>query len=141
MREPNLHEFEQCLLRAGVSATNARRASQEIADHLKDLQAEAVANGVPASSAKANALRNIGNLQLIANDMASRPELRGWTGRFPRAASFILPIAYVAMLPTIPLFAGVAKGPQIARWSACLILGALVTAVMFLALQLSIAPI
>ena len=37
-----------------------------------------------------------------------------------------------------PLFAGVAKAPEIARWGVCVMLGAAITAAMFLAMQISI---
>jgi len=139
MPESNLNEFEQYLLRAGVIPNQARRFTTEIAEHLEDLQADAIAEGKSASEASATALQHIGDLRVIAEDIVNRPELKSWICRYPRAAALILPITYFALLPTTPLFAGVARAPQIFRWGACLMLGAIITAAMFLAMQLSIA--
>jgi hypothetical protein len=50
----------------------------------------------------------------------------------------VLPLAYVALLPTSPLFAGAARAQTIARWGACLMLSAAITGAMFLAMQISI---
>ncbi|MGH8221724.1 MAG: hypothetical protein ACREQZ_02010, partial [Woeseiaceae bacterium] len=71
--------------------------------------------------------------------MSSRPELKSWTHRFPRAASLILPVAWLAVLPLLPVTAGIAHAASIARWLACLVLSALVTAAMMLIMQLSIS--
>jgi hypothetical protein len=139
MPESNLKEFEQYLLRAGVVAGRVTRFTNEIAEHLEDLQADAIAEGQSAAEAAATALQHIGDLRVIAEDIVNRPELKSWICRYPRAAVLILPITYFALLPATPLFAGVAMAPQIFRWGACLMLGAIVTAAMFLAMQLSIA--
>lgn len=138
MPEAELQDFENHLLRSGVRSCHARRATLEISEHLDDLFAESIAGGMPAAMAAAYAREAIGDLRQIADDLVSRPELRVWTFRYPRVARVFLPLAYLALLPTRPLFAGVAKAPEIARWGACMMLGAAVTAAMFLAMQISI---
>ena len=138
MPEAELQDFENYLLRSGVRSCHARRATLEISEHLEDLRAEAIANGLRPEVAAASAEQVIGDLGQIADAIASRPELRTWTFRYPRVARAFLPLAYLALLPTRPLFAGVARAPEIARWGVCMMLGAVITAVMFLAMQISI---
>jgi hypothetical protein len=48
------------------------------------------------------------------------------------------PIACIAALPAVPLIAGVAYAPALARWIGCALLGGPVTASMLLVLQLVI---
>jgi hypothetical protein len=50
----------------------------------------------------------------------------------------VLPVAFVLLLPSAPLFAGAVHLSSIFRWLACLILSGLITATMMLILQLSI---
>ena len=47
-------------------------------------------------------------------------------------------MACVAVLPAVPLIAGIANASALGRWMACAILGGLVTATMLLVLQLLI---
>lgn len=138
MPEDQLLDFELHLLHSGVRPCHARRSSLEIREHLIDLHAGAIADGMSESAAAAFARHQIGDLQLIAADIISRTELKTWTYRYPKAASLVLPLAYVALLPTTPLFAGVARARTIARWGACLMLSAAITGAMFLAMQISI---
>jgi hypothetical protein len=138
MPDGQLNEFERKLLGAGVMPAHAKRSTLEIREHLEDLHDNAAGQGMNETDAAAFALKQIGDLQLIANDIISRAELKTWTYRYPKAASVVLPVAYLALLPTKPLFAGVANAPVIARWGACLLLGAVITAAMFLGMQLSI---
>ena len=138
MPEGELQGFENYLRRSGVRCCHARRATLEIREHIDDLQADAIAAGMPLAMAKAHARQAIGDLRQIADDIVSRPELRVWMFRYPRVARACLPLAYFVLLPTRPLFVGVQRAPEIARWGACMMLGAAITAAMFLAMQISI---
>jgi len=138
MPDGQLNKFERKLLCAGVVPSHAKRSAIEILEHLEDLQDNAAEKGMNESDAASFAREQIGDLQLIADDIISRAELKTWAYRYPMAASVVLPIAYLALLPTKPLFAGVANAPLIARWGACLMLGAVITAAMFLGMQFSI---
>ena len=138
MPEAELRDFENRLTRSGVQSCHARRITLEISEHLDDLRAEAIAGGMPGAMAAEHARQAIGDLRRIAEDVVGRPELRTWTFRYPKVARVCLPLAYIALLPTRPLFAGVARAPEIARWGACMMLGAAITAAMFLAMQISI---
>jgi hypothetical protein len=70
--------------------------------------------------------------------MAARPELRSWAWQHPRLAMAVYPLACVAVLPVVPLIAGVVNAPVLARWAGCAVLSGLVTAAMLLVLQLVI---
>ena len=117
---------------------HARRAVLELADHLDDLEAEARASGASEAGAKSIARDRIGEFGVIAERMLDCPELKAWPYRYPRLARLWLPVAYVTLLPAAPIIAGIQHAPTIARWIACIIAGAAITAAMMLVLQLSI---
>ena len=55
-----------------------------------------------------------------------------------RIAALVYPITFLALLPAAPVFLGYTYANYLARWAACLFLSAVVTAGMFLFLQLAI---
>ena len=85
------------------------------------------------------AAQQMGDLQDVAVAMQACPELRSWSYRYPRIAVVVYPLTCLALLPAMPVIAGVAHAPQLARWGACMLLGGAVTAAMFLVMQLSIS--
>lgn len=139
MRDQTFSELRHSLLASGVAPRQVRRMLIELHDHLDDLQQEAVQKGCDPFQAHHRALRAIGDQRLLARKILERPELKTWVYRYPRVARIYYPVAYVLLLPTAPVFAGVARASMIARWGAALMLSATVTAAMFLAMQLSIA--
>ena len=70
--------------------------------------------------------------------MASRRELKTWAFRYPQLAVVVYPLACLAVLPAMPVFAGIAHRTSLARWGASLLAAGLVTALMLLSMQLSI---
>lgn len=138
MSNGDFKNFEASLLRAGVAPRHVRRTVIELQEHLEDLVETEIGNGCDERRAYQKALDQMGDMQDVVTAMQARPELLGWARRYPRVAVFVYPLTCLALLPLAPLFAGVAHAPQIARWSLCMMLGALVTATMFLVLQLSI---
>ena len=80
----------------------------------------------------------MGSLDKLVSEMRSRPELLSWSRRYPRVAVFVYPMTCLALLPVVPVFAGIAHAPLLARWGVSLMFGAMVTASMLLLLQLSI---
>jgi hypothetical protein len=48
------------------------------------------------------------------------------------------PVAYLALLPAVPIFAGIAHAETLARWGLSLVLAGLMTASMLLVMQLAI---
>lgn len=138
MRRPDFDRFRASLLRSGVAPRNVRRAVLELGDHYDDLVDEAIASGLDRGDAEQRARAELGELDVIAADIAARPELRSWARHHPKLAVAIYPLACVAVLPVAPLIAGVANAPVLARWAGCAVLGGLVTAAMLLVLQLVI---
>jgi hypothetical protein len=138
MRRPEFDAFRGSLLRLGVASSNVDRAVLELGDHLDDLVEDAIAAGMSRREAEERARDELGDLDRIASEMAARPELRSWARQHPRLALVCYPLACVAVLPAVPLIAGLANASALARWAGCAILGGLVTATMLLVLQLLI---
>lgn len=139
MPDPNFDSLRDRLLRSGVAPRHVLRTIAELTDHYEDLEREAIERGLPSSEASQRAIEKIGSASTIAVHVLSRPELKSWIYRYPQLARVALPLAYVMLLPVIPLYAGIANAPAIARWFSCFLLSALVTAAMLLAMQISIA--
>ncbi len=127
------------LLDSGVAPRHVVRIILELSDHHEDLELEALQYGCDRETAMAQAKDRLGSPETIATHVLKQPELRCWMHRYPRLAQVVFPVAYVAMLPLAPVYAGVANAPIIARWCTCLFLSSLITAAMFLVMQLSIA--
>jgi hypothetical protein len=134
----DLPRFEKRLVRAGVAPRHVCRASAEIRDHIADLLDEAELDGLTGEQAERFTEDRLGDIETVTAAMAARTELKTWSYRYPQLARVCLPLAYVMLLPTAPIFAGVSHAPQIARWGIAMMMGAAVTAIMFLALQISI---
>ena len=134
----NLAELESRLLHAGIAPRHVRRTMLELCEHLDDLVDAGVAAGLDSREARSRAVEEMGSLDAVVAEMRSRPELLSWARRYPRVAVFVYPMTCLALLPVAPVFAGVAHAPLLARWGVSLMFGALVTASMFLLLQLSI---
>ncbi len=139
MPNPDFDKLHDRLLRSGVAPRHVARAISELRDHVEDIYREAIENGVSREAAMVQASERIGVIESIAQQYRSKPELKCWVYRHPRMARVVLPIACVMILPAIPFYAGVENAPLLARWCACLLLSALVTATMLLVMHLSIA--
>lgn len=139
MPSPDFPSLRKRLVEAGVAPIHIRRTLLELHEHYDDLKSEAIQRTSSEVAAAQFATDRLGNLELLAREIGSRPELRCWQYRHPRVARLVLPIAYLALLPITPLFVGVAHASTLARWGASLMLGAAVTATIFFALQVSIA--
>lgn len=138
MQRRELDGFRVALLRSGVAPRNVRRAAMELGDHYQDLFEAARVSGVDAAEADRQARARLGDLDSIAAEIAARPELQSWAWKHPRLAVLFYPLACAAVLPAVPLIAGVAHAPALARWIGCAILSGLVTATMLLLMQLVI---
>ena len=138
MREPDFKQFRDELLASGISPRYVRRAVSELREHYADLVDAELESGAGPDQAQGAALQSMGDLRDVAVAIRACPELRSWSNRFPRLAVVIYPLTCMALLPAVPLLAGVAHAPQLARWGACTLLGGIVTASMLLLLQWSI---
>jgi hypothetical protein len=138
MREPDFQQFASELLRVGIAPRHVRRTVAELREHLDDLVDAALESGIELQFAREEAAAQMGDLQEVVIAMRACPELRSWPYRFPYIAVVVYPLTCLAVLPAIPVLAGVAHASALARWTACVLFGGLVTAVIFLVLQLSI---
>ena len=126
------------LIRSGIAPRHVRRTVDELSDHYEDLVEEALDEGATRLEAHAHASEQLGAIRDIGAAVRAQPELRSWAYRFPRAASIVYPLTFLALLPAAPVFLGYAYANYVGRWVACLAVSALVTATMFLFLQLAI---
>lgn len=130
MPRPDFRSLRNELLRSGVAPRHVRRTVLELSDHFDDL--------VDAGASEQQAMKELGELNEIRQAVLARPELRSWAYRFPHIALFIYPLTCLVLLPVVPVFAGVAHASYLGRWTASIVLSGLVTAAMFLVLQLII---
>lgn len=138
MRDPDFKAFERRLLDGGIAVAHARRIADELAGHWQDLCDEARRSGLGDGETGAWANQRLGSEGEIVAAVFARPELKCWIYRYPNVARVALPLAYLSLLPAVPLVAGVHHAPLLARWGACLMLSALFTATLMLVLYLTI---
>ena len=138
MPRPDFDSFESDLRYGGVAPRHVARVRSELNDHFDDLVEDALDKGIEISAAERLACDSLGDLQEIAVDLRSRPELSSWSFRHPGLAIIAYPIMCFAVIPAAPVIAGLANAPMLARWFVCSLLGGLVTAAMMLFMQLTI---
>lgn len=138
MRELDFNELAANLLKHGIAPRHAHRTVNELRDHYDDLVDSAVDAGADSQSARRFASRELGSMDEFVRDMASRRELKTWSFRYPQLAVIVYPLACLAVLPAMPVFAGIAHRTALARWGASLLAAGLITALMLLTMQLSI---
>lgn len=138
MAEPDFARFEELLMRAGVSPRHVRRSVAELREHFGDIEDALRRQGVSRSDARRMAFTELGDLAVIAAGIASHPELKCWSRRWPRMACVVYPLAWICLVPVMPVITGARHASLIARWGTCLVLSAGFTAALMLALQLAI---
>lgn len=138
MREPDFNELATQLLKSGIAPRHTHRTVNELRDHYDDLVDAAVDNGASSQIARREAASRLGPMDDFVSEMASRRELKTWAYRFPRLAVVVYPVACLAVLPAVPVVAGIAHRTALMRWGASLLGAGLITAFMLLVLQLSI---
>ncbi|MCH7834112.1 MAG: hypothetical protein IH911_03430 [Proteobacteria bacterium] len=139
MPRPDFGSLQAQLLRSGLSPRHVRRTITELDEHFDDLVDEAVANGACVYASEQQALQDLGDVHRIAAVIGERPELRSWAFHHPRIAVLLYPLVCLAVLPAVPLIAGVTNAVYLGRWMACAALSGVVTASIMLFLQLSFA--
>ncbi|MEE8425971.1 MAG: hypothetical protein V3S15_01715 [Woeseiaceae bacterium] len=139
MPRPDFGSLQAHLLCSGLSPRHVRRTIIELDEHFDDLVDAAVADGTGVHAAEQQALRDLGDVHRIAAAIGERPELRSWAFHHPRIAVLLYPLVCLAVLPAVPLIAGVTNAPYLGRWMACAALSGVVTASIMLLLQLSFA--
>ena len=138
MREPDFNGLASQLLEHGIVPRHVHRTVNEIRDHYDDLVDAAVDSGASSREARLQATRELGSMEDLVAQMSARRELKTWAFRYPHAAIVVYPLACLAALPAVPVNAGIANAPLLARWGAALLAAGLFTAALLLVLQLSI---
>lgn len=138
MPRPDLRQLRSRLLQSGVAPRHVKRTELELGEHFEDLVDSGMESGLDRRDAERRAMHALGDIELIAAEICARPELRSWAVNYPRLALVFYPMACVAVLPAVPIIAGVANASNVGRWIACALMSGLVTAAMLLVLQLSI---
>ena len=138
MSRPDFSKLRRQLIEAGISPRRTHRAIGELSDHFDDIVEASMSDGLTRADAERVAMDTLGELSAVTAAMARQPELKSWAWHHPRLALLVYPLACLAALPAVPVIAGVQHASEIGRWLTCLALGAFVTALMFLVLQLSI---
>lgn len=138
MREPDFAGLARRLLKRGIVPRHVHRTVNELRDHYDDLVDAAVDDGAKSAVARRRAAEELGELDDFVAAMAARRELKTWAFRYPRLALAVYPLACLAVLPALPVFAGIAHRTTLVRWGASLLAAGLVTALMMLLMQLSI---
>jgi hypothetical protein len=139
MHNRSFNEFEERLLKGGTSRYYVQRVIEELQDHLADLQADAVSDGMSLASSNREALERLGSLDQIADEMLSRPEMKSWAYRHPVLDHGIRSFGEVMELPALPILAVVNNSALLLRWFSALLAGASAAFVLFFALQFLIA--
>ena len=138
MREPDFNVLATRLLKSGIAPRHAHRTVNELRDHYDDLVDAAVDEGANSKVARQRAAAELGEMDEFVTQMSSRRELKTWAFRYPEVAVIVYPLACLAVLPAMPVFAGIAHRTTILRWGASLLAAGIVTALMLLIMQLSI---
>ena len=138
MYELDKKRLRQDLIGAGVAPRHVRCTIDELQDHYDDVVEQELEAGADRLTACEAALERLGPVDDIVAAVRARPELQSWAFRFPRLAAVLYPLTFVALLPAAPVFIGYANASLVARWTACLFASAMVTAGLFLFLQLAI---
>ena len=138
MPRADLDILRDRLLHSGIAPRYVARAVSELGDHFEDVESEAAEHGAARETAIAQAAERIGAMEYIAQQYVSRPEMKSWPYRHPRLARVLLPMAYVLLLPAMPIYTGIKYAPFIGKWCASFVLGGLVTVALLLLMQMSI---
>ena len=138
MSRPDLGRLRKYLLRSGIALRHVQRTQLELDEHFDDLVEDAMALGLDRGEAERRAVQELGSMDVIAAEICARPELRSWAASYPWLALVFYPLACVAVLPAVPVIAGIANASHVVRWIACAMVSGLVTATILLVLQLTI---
>ena len=99
----NFSYLSEKLLCNGLAPRRVDRIVRELRDHLQDLYEAALIHGNDKEDAQELARSQLGNEDVIADELIAKPELRSWTMRWPWMFYALLPVAM--MLTAIALVA------------------------------------
>lgn len=136
MPEPRFQSLRTQLQEGGVDGRYIERTIAELRDHYADIEQSEIGRGASPRAAAAAAAAAIGDERTIAAAVLSRPELRQWTQRWPRAARLLHSTALVAAMPVVPVIYCAYRRDVIVRWGASIGLASLLTLGLLLAQSL-----
>jgi len=108
------------LLRGGVAPVYVERTIEELGEHYADLEGAALAAGQSEEEAARMARDALGDEGAIAAAILSRPELLGFSSRYPRVAHCLHSAVAIGSIPGLPLVYCIEHRPELARWGAAL---------------------
>ncbi|MEM1174526.1 MAG: hypothetical protein AAGI27_06910 [Pseudomonadota bacterium] len=137
MLRPDFVRFREELKASGVSAGVIQRMVAELEDHYDDLVHAHRGRGLDVTASRKLAVTELGDLSGVSQIAAEISELRGFMARHPLLAGCAAPLISVGhrlqAIDVDPL------AERAARWMTGAVISGVVTAAMFLSLQLAIA--
>ena len=106
------------LIRAGVRPANVSRYVAELRDHLDDLAAEGIANGLDNATAQQQALARLGNIDELAKPMIADRRFQSWASAIPWAVFLLVPVLgqIAIMAGTIFLLTAATSAGAVPPW-------------------------
>lgn len=92
MDKVDLIKYKNTLLKGGVAYSHVKRSLRELSDHADDLGTQLRSRGLSDIEIKESVKETMGSLDLLAEDMLSRPELRSLGHRYPKLTMVLGPI-------------------------------------------------
>lgn len=100
------------LRRAGVRPASVSRYVAELRDHLDDLTAEGVANGLDEAAARQQALARLGRMDQLAKPMIADQRFQSWAAATPWAVFLLVPVfSQVAVMAVAAFLLATAATP------------------------------
>lgn len=98
MRDLELTGLRLRLLRGGVAPKHVNRTLKELRHHFADLEQKALSEGLSQTDAAAQAVKQLGDPELIIEEALARPELRSWAYRWPWVIYGMFPVVALALV-------------------------------------------
>ena len=136
--ERKLEAVRKELERECIAPEYIDRTLDELRMHFEDVRDELTGAGRSPAAAECDALARLGHGRSVARAASAYPTLKAWWKRYPYVAAFAYPLACLAVLPAVPVLAGMQHALLLGRWLLSAAAGGLVTAVLFLFLQFSL---
>ena len=136
--EQRLAAVRKELERECVAPEYIDRTLDELRMHFEDVRDELTGAGQPSSVAERDALARLGHGRSVARAASAYPGLKAWWKRYPYLAAVAYPLACVAVLPAVPVLAGVQHASLLGRWLLSAAASGVVTALLLLCLGFSL---
>lgn len=99
MKADKLNRLQKKLLQEGIAYRHVQRCLRELRDHYDDLFVQAKVKGLSDQTAACLAEQELGDLDVVAQEMAQCSALKSLGSRFPRTIFLLLPfLTYVTVI-------------------------------------------